>query len=162
MIKNPQKMVDNGIIVVIDPEGQVQQNWVDLTVWRIYRLVDEDRVNILTKDHREHCDRNLVEFDSANQVTLSEWEYDIEYWESFNLPNWISASVYTRSTVNRWGNFITSGYFDAWFNWKWGAMLHITKWILILEKWVRIAQMVCAESEIWKEYEGVYNDKTTV
>jgi len=113
MILNPKGIVEAEIIICDNPDEQVQQNWVDLTIAKIFKL-DLNGVNILTKNHREHCNRTELKFDKLGLVTLEKWEYDIEYWESFNLPNWVSASVYTRSTLNRGWNNLTSGYFDAW------------------------------------------------
>jgi len=161
MIINPNKIIDTKIIICDNPEEQIQQNWVDLTIGKIFKL-DPDGVNILTKGYREHCERVELEFDELNQVVLEKWEYDIEYWEKFNLPNWVSASVYSRSTLNRGWNFLTSGYFDAWFNWQWWVMLHVNIWTLILEKWVRIWQMVFAKSEEGEVYDGVYNKNSTI
>jgi len=160
MIISPKKIIQDEVIICNNPEEQIQQNWVDLTIWRISKIIEGQ--NILTKTRRNHTDRIPLNFNEDDLIELSPWHYDIEYWEIFNIPNWVSASVYTRSTLNRGWNYLTSWYFDAGFSWTWWVCLHVTQWTLVLEKWVRIWQMVFSESEEWDIYNWVYNKKTTV
>ena len=69
------------------------------------------------------------------------------------------ANIYTRSTLNRGWNFITAGLYDAWYKWPLGAMLHVNIPI-VLEKGVRLAQIVFSKAKKWEMYDWIYNKKT--
>lgn len=154
---NPKKIVSEWVLT-IENQDQIQQNGIDLTIWEIFTILPW--LNILTKNERKHTCRDPIEFDQDWYTILSPWCYDILFAEKINLPNWICSYVVSRSTLNRWWNFITSWWYDAWFNGPMWWVLHVTQWSLKIQKWVRIAQMIFLSAEEWDLYEWIYNWKT--
>lgn len=156
MIISPKKIVWEKILANIQDEvDQVQQNWIDLTLNTIEKLWT--RANGLLKNSRVHTTREDVDYlPEDNTVKLDVGIYDITFNEEINIPNWMCAMIFTRSTVNRWGNFITSGLYDAGYHGVLGAILHVNVPI-ILEKWVKLAQIVFSSAEEGSLYEWVYN-----
>jgi len=155
-VVNPKYIIENKILEVEDVQEQLQQNWIDLTINRIWKI-NTWWLNILTKTSREHCTRDELIF-SWDLIQLKPWRYDILFWEKISLPNWISSFVVSRSTLNRWWNFITSWWYDAWFSWPMWWILHVTQSDLLIEKWVRIAQMIFFKSEKWDLYNWIYQN----
>lgn len=166
MIINPSSIIEKSIITnVFNVEEQVQQNGIDITLKTISKL-DESDTNTLLLDQRYHCARELVDIDGTindvefdNAIILAPGIYDVEFNEQINIPNGMMAQIFTRSTVNRGGNFITAGLYDAGYKGVLGAILHINI-PLAIEKNVRLAQIVFSEAQAGKVYEGIYNTKT--
>lgn len=157
MIISPKKIIWEGILQ-IENEDQIQQNGIDLTLWSISRILPGR--NFLTKAIRSHTERGELIFDSNDMIVLTPGKYDVLFAEKINLPNWICSFVVPRSTLNRGWNFTTSGWYDAGFSGPMGWVLHITEWELVLEKWVRLAQMVFMTAEEGELYNGIYNNNT--
>jgi len=156
---NPKAIIEDKILTNIsDIEKQSQQNGIDITLKAIDKIWG--LMNVLTKTERSHIGRTVVKFDENNRVLLNPWQYDILFNEKINIPNWVCAQIFTRSTLNRWGNFITTWLYDAWYKWVLGWILHINQPLLI-EKWVRVAQIVFQVAQKWSMYEGIYNNKAT-
>lgn len=80
--------------------------------------------------------------------------------EEIEVPNGMCAQILTRSTVNRGGNFITSGLYDAGYKGVLGCILHINV-PLTIEIGVRLAQIIFSEAEEGDLYSGIYNEKKT-
>ena len=106
---NPNRIVQEGILRNVDPKS-IQQNGIDLRLNTIEKL-QEDGINILTDLERKHCERWDIPRDKV--FTLSPGIYDITFMEEIEIPNGMCAQILTRSTVNRGGNFITAGLYDA-------------------------------------------------
>jgi len=156
MIINPKKIINEWILTNIEnSKEQIQQNWVDITLK--YIDIIHWFSNILIKKERKHADRSALDF-SKNEIYLKPWIYDILFNEEINIPNWMCANIYTRSTLNRSWNFITSGLYDAGYKWVLWAILHINIPIT-LEKGVRLAQIVFSKAEKWDLYDWIYNTK---
>lgn len=158
MIVAPKKVSQEGFIKnITNPEEQIQQNWIDLTLWSISAIY---WTNTLTKQTRSHADRTLLgslEEDWEMILTLAPGQYEILYNETFDIPNWYAAFIYSRSTVIRWGNFLASGLYDAGFKWIGGGVLHITQPTTI-QLGVRIGQVVFWNAEEGDLYNGIYNN----
>ena len=110
---NPKRIVQEGILQNVGPES-IQQNGIDLRLKTIEKL-DQDTSNLLTLEERKHCDRwfLLNSDEEDHKYTLSPGIYDITFMEQIEIPNKMCAQILTRSTVNRGGNFITAGLYDA-------------------------------------------------
>jgi len=161
MIISPKRIISEWVISnVKNMEEQIQQNWIDLTLKSI-EMLDTRYRNELTLKDRKHCKRDTIEFDIENWAMLQFWIYDIIFNEEVKISNWMCANIETRSTVNRWGNFITAWLYDAWYKGILWAILHVNVPIY-LEEGVRLAQIVFSEAETWKIYNWVYNKKKVV
>lgn len=158
MIINPWIIAWQKVIWNIENlNEQIQQNWIDITVKSIDKLWT--RANILTKDNRSHTSRETLEFDDTNRILLEPWIYDIECNETIDIPKGMAApQIYTRSTVNRGWNFIHSWFWDTGYHGPLGVMFYVNIPI-ILEKGVRIWQIVFHTAEEFKEYDGIYNEQ---
>lgn len=108
---NPKRIVQEGILQNVGPES-VQQNGIDLRLNTVEKLQEEER-NVLTNADRSHCKRWNVLCDEDTKFTLYPGIYDITFMEEIEIPNGMCAQILTRSTVNRGGNFITAGLYDA-------------------------------------------------
>lgn len=158
MIINPGMVAANKVIGNIESlDDQVQQNGIDLTVKSIEKL--SMRANVLKKNFRSHTSRENIEFWEDDCVLLEPGIYDITLNETIDIPKGMAApQIYTRSTVNRGWNFIHSGFWDTGYHGPLGVMFYVNVPI-ILEKWVRIGQIVFQSAEEFKEYEGIYNNQ---
>lgn len=157
MILNPWIISWNNIISNIEnPEEQIQQNWIDLTLRSIQKLWT--RANILKLDERIHTNREDIEFWEDNTVLLIPGIYDIECNEKINIPTWMWAEIFTRSTINRGWNFLHSWFWDTWYHWPLWLMFYVNVPIII-EKWVRIWQIIFHEASEYKTYDWIYNHK---
>ena len=136
MIINPKIIAEMWVIWNIqNPEEQIQQNWIDLTVKSIQKLWT--RANILKINERFHTTREDLEWADDNTILLTPWVYDIELNETINIPeNMAAPQIYTRSTVVRGGNNIISWFWDSGYQGPLGVMF-IVRIPLILEKNVR-------------------------
>lgn len=159
MILSPKTIIEKWMLLWVSSQDQIQQNWIDLTLKSVAKLVWQ---NELLHDNRQHCDREPIEFDCPDWTALlSPWAYEILYNEEFNIPNGVCASIYTRSTIIRGWNFIASWLYDAGFKWTWGWVLHVFVPLLIQLN-VRVGQVVFMQAEEWELYQGIYNDKTHI
>lgn len=157
MIINPQTIIQKEILTNIPSVvDQIQQNGIDITVKSISQLDFSDS-NTLTKEKRSHCRR--IELDLSQPILLDAGIYDIGFTEIISIPNGMMAQIFTRSTVNRGGNFVTAGLYDAGYKGVLGAILHVNI-PLTIESGVRLAQIVFSQAEEGSTYEGIYNTQT--
>lgn len=154
MIISPKRIVQEEIVLDIDnPVEQIQQNWIDLTLRYVCSLNWEQP--ILHRKERKIQERTVVIPEDDGTIHLEEWVYDIEFNEYVKIPNGMCAQIVQRSTLNRTWNFITAGVYDAGFENRIGAILHITRPIE-LQIWARLAQIVFFEAEEGDLYNGIY------
>ena len=155
MIISPKRIVQEGIVKDIDnPTEQIQQNWIDLTLRTIEYMNTTDPL-ILTKGERKNQSRIVIVPDPEGMILLTPWIYDVTFNEYVIIPNGMCAQIVQRSTLNRMWNFITAGLYDAWFENRVGAILHVNQEMTI-EIWVRLAQIVFFEAEEGDLYNGIY------
>lgn len=132
-------------------------------------VLSEDKK--ITK-HRKTFDVRVVKYGD---------DFDQSYFDNFNLDKTkeyfvLSKGVYEfvtkhnveiaegeagwlipRSTLNRNGNFITSGLYDSGYKGVLGGVMHISA-LTIIERNARIGQFVLVNSESTGLYEGSYGD----
>lgn len=157
MIINPKYICEKNILTNTSEEC-IQQNGIDLRIMTIEKLhLNWD--NECTLERRSHTGR--APFLPWNtKPLLLPGIYDITFMEAIEIPNGMCAQIITRSTINRGGNFITAGLYDAGYKWVLGCMLHVHV-PLRLEYWVRLAQIIFHEAQEWGLYEGIYNEQKT-
>lgn len=165
-VANPRKMVELEVITrVMNPEDQIQQNGVDLTVKAI-DVVDTSTPCIITESYRRRPNTTplqLVEVNIENEiVSVYKLEagklYDVLFEQKVDIPADKSGLLIQRSSVNRMGCIITSGWWDSGFqNYIW-AIIRPAIDIYIGEK-TRLAQLVLFDSDSANMYNGIYKEK---
>ena len=152
MIISPKQIIADKIIQKFPLWGKhLQMHWIDLTIKSIEEL-DQRTSNAIMMNQKQHCKRIEVE-SKSNCYMLPRWHYDIVFEQTINIPNWMAATLHTRSTINRWGNFATSWLYDAGYHWIIGCILHVNI-PLAIEKNVPLVQIVFHRSE---ESDNLYN-----
>lgn len=143
MIIEPHEIVGTGILVVC-PYTKVQQSGIDVSIRKIKRIISSNEKDITYSE------------EIILPHLLYPGVYDVECWELVDIPEKMAAVLYTRSTFNRRGTYVTSGLYDGGFHNSVGCVLHVTIPIH-LPKNERIAQIVFFESEGEGIYDGKYN-----
>lgn len=111
MIISPKTIVSEQIVSqLLSIENQVQQNGIDLTINNIQRMAG---ICQLYRDSRKIPELENIEFDANECALLYPGTYDVTFNEYVAIPNGMCAHLIQRSTLNRTGNFITSGLYDA-------------------------------------------------
>lgn len=154
MIISPKRIVQEGIVTDIENlTEQIQQNGIDLTLRTIEYILSEDAK--LTKTERYLPQREPMIPSDEGIIFLTPWIYDITFNEYVKIPNGMCAQIVQRSTLNRTWNFITAGVYDAGFENRIGAILHVEQdiWIQI---WARLAQIVFFQAEEGDLYNWIY------
>lgn len=156
MIKNPQTIVDEGVVKNMEGGNlEVQQNGIDLTVESISRI----NGGILSKEGKTIYEYGKKDANGDGFFTLGEGKaYAVEFQQEVSVPEHMCATVVQRSTLNRMGGFIISGLYDSGFKNRIGAVLRTSAPIRI-EKGARIAQIIFEDAESASLYEGQYQGK---
>lgn len=158
MILNPERMVEEGVIYnLLNVEEQIQQNGIDLTLNSIERIKG---TGMLMKDVVDLPDREKVlseKIDNDAVKLRPSTTYDVLCNEEVDLPEDVCAIIHHRSSLNRMGAFCMSGLYDSGFNNRVGFMLRTRESPILLEKDVRIAQIVFMEADSAELYDGKYN-----
>lgn len=157
MIISPKTIVGEQIVSqLLSIENQVQQNGIDLTIANIQKMAG---ICQLYRDSRKTPELEDVDFDENECVLLYPGTYDVTFNEYVAIPNEMCAQIIQRSTLNRTGNFITSGLYDAGFENHIGCVLHVTNPIS-LQRGARLAQIVFSVAEEGELYNGIYKDQS--
>jgi deoxycytidine triphosphate deaminase len=177
---------DEAIKFIIDPLGLAvkQQVGVDLTI---------EQIKILKEDHRRYMGVHLgntilkketlirdktyipleikekkIEGKNGEEIIIKGWFLDIGVYSlTFNqgckLPDFISAEIKGRSSLNRVGNLLNSSIFDPGFETKaMGATLYVGNPILI-EYQSRLAQIIMHECRPTKNlYKGQFQKEKDI
>ena len=155
MIISPKRIVQEGIVTDIEnPTEQIQQNGIDLTL-RTLEIIDHHEIYLWKDWWRKIQSRKTYEPDEDGKIFLLEGVYDITFNEYVKIPNGMCAQIVQRSTLNRTWNFITAGVYDAGFENRVGAILHVTRPIE-LQIWARLAQIVFFQAEEGDLYNWIY------
>ncbi len=172
---------------LIDPLNLMvkQQVGVDLTIEKIKQIKGDNRKylgihlgNAILKErtlikeyeityHEIPIKEKKIDIE-GEEITVKGWFLDIgTYSLTFNqgckLPNFVSAEIKNRSSLNRLGSIINSGIFDPGFETQnMGATLYVSVPILI-EYQARLAQIIMHSClEINNEYKGQYQKEKDV
>ena len=163
MMLNPKEIIETWIIswLGISEEKQVQQNGIDLTVNSIF-TVENDEPCILTEKERKRPINNKLEKTEYNWEKgwmLKAWKiYDVLFNEDIKIPWDASWMIMQRSSLNRMWCFITTGWWDSWFENKVWGIIRPSLDIFIGEN-TRLAQFIAFKSDSASMYDWIYKKK---
>ncbi len=166
MIISPQIIIDQNIIVPAegepdmildsqDSECQLQQNGIDL------RLSSACEIDGQAKFSRYKKDELRPRFwpEELKDGFLRFWPrrvYSIDFMEYINpIPANMSANIIVRSSINRFSGTIMTGWWDAGFEGRLGAVFRPDMYTEI-EPGVRMGQIIFFPSDSARLYEGQY------
>jgi deoxycytidine triphosphate deaminase len=168
MILNPRKAIENGWITGNIPEDHIQPNGIDFTIDKLYSLATKDswfELGITSKSHvrwepvqptNHHFEEGLI----PAWFLKAQSSYDVQSNLRVTLPaDGVSALLIGRSTLNRNGLFLTSGWYDSNFDGQIGAQLRTAGVGARLAQGARIGQIIFFESDAAKAYSGQYQSK---
>lgn len=156
MLANPKKMIDAGYVSnVSNLERQLSPNAIDFTVDSISYIrpgpcyIGEDK-----KEMREQSVMNTS--DGAWHLEQNR-SYDISSDMYVEVPEGKAALLVLRSTFVRNGLILASGLYDSGFKGNIGAVLHTNGASIVVQKGVRIGQIMFIDSDSAGKYAGGYN-----
>lgn len=169
MIINPREAIANGWIKGDITDDNIQPNGIDFTLDDLYKLDKEANVFFLgttTKAHAKwtkmqtydalHREKG-VDFREASFQLNPQSMYDFQSNMRVTLPtDGVSALLIGRSTLNRNGLFITSGWYDSGFDGQISGMLRTSQLGAVIAKGARIGQIIFYKSDAAKAYNGQY------
>ena len=112
MIVCPKKIIEEKAVILSD-FSKIQQSGIDVSINRISLIVRSDALKI-----------SYGETESLPS-TLQPGSYDFICHEFVKVPENCTAVLYTRSTFNRRGAFVTTGLYDNGFKNFIGGVLHV-------------------------------------
>ncbi len=146
-------------------EDNIQMQGIDLRIDSISKL---EGVGALPKEGKTILPKTVLiepltykgkgkEEAVVNGWMLTPGVYDITFIEGINIPNNRLAMLGTRSSLVRQGVEVKSGPYDAGFKTeKGGAMLYVTRSVVIAQG-ASVAQIIVYKSnEVDKTYDGQY------
>ncbi len=167
MIINPQLIIDQNIIVpaegepemvvnLEDPECQLQQNGIDLRLSSACEIDAHVRFSL----HKKSDEKPRfwpVKPDADDFYTFSAKRfYSIDFMEYINpIPADMSATIVVRSSINRYSGMITTGWWDAGFEGRLGAVFRPDLYTEI-QRGVRMCQIIFFPSDSARLYQGQY------
>lgn len=172
MFINPKDILHNNIVTFedgINIDKHIQQNGIDVDCDRIWDLnfksIPLIGKEISSKPNPKELLPSNISFASkelggkeVGWVLEKGKVYSFESSFNVNIPADMCGWVIGRSTFNRQGILIRSGFYDAGFNNKIGATIYCFNNI-VLEKNARIAQIVLAKGDSASMYNGQYVKK---
>lgn len=107
----------------------------------------------------EQLQQNGVDLTLKEKIKLEPLSFkNIEVNEKFDMKNSFGLII-IRSSLSRQGVFATSGVYDTGFNGTGGVSVYnMSKKTFVLEKGMRIAQMIVFRADAAQEYSGHYNN----
>lgn len=172
MFINPKHLLKDDIITFsegIEIDSHIQQNGIDIDcdkVWDLnFNSIPLIGKTISTKPKPKEIAAGNISF-ASTELSGKEIGWVLEkgkvyaFESSFmvNIPEDMCGWVIGRSTFNRQGILIRSGFFDAGFNNTIGATIYCFNNI-VLEKNARVAQIVMAKGDSASMYKGQYQVK---
>jgi len=126
-VKNPKTIRDLKVVTDIsDVKNQIQQNGIDLKADMIFQ-VSTDKTCMLTEETRvrpESTKMEVMEYKGEKGFMLKAGcLYDVLFKESVKIPMNLSGMIIQRSSLNRMGAFITTGWWDSGFENRIGAIV---------------------------------------
>lgn len=166
MIINPREAIANGWITGQIDEDNIQPNGIDFTVDDLYKLDRDASVFFLGTRTKKHAKwEKMVPYDALHDNKFREQSfhlnsnsmYDFQSNMRVTLPeDGVSAFLIGRSTLNRNGLFITSGWYDSAFDGQISGMLRTSQLQAVIAKGARIGQIIFFKSDAAKAYNGQY------
>lgn len=162
MIVNPRYILDYKIIQGIDyPEEQLQQNGIDITLDKLFR-VEGDMILGVARKRMPNFIEILPIYDEIEGCEMFDLEpgqsYVFNAYEYVEIPKDLMATMTTRSTFNRVGVRITSGIWDSGFRGTLGGLITTASIPVRIARDARIAQVVFHKAESASMYNGQYQE----
>ncbi|NPA22304.1 MAG: deoxyuridine 5'-triphosphate nucleotidohydrolase [Candidatus Micrarchaeota archaeon] len=158
MILTPEEAVKMGLIKgLIDPEKQLQQAGIDLTLKAVHIFEGEGIVDFDNTKRRTAPTKELP-WDDEGKIRLGQGAYKITLNERIELPNNVIGIFFPRTTLLRSGVSVFAGLWDPGFE-GWGEMLLSVQnpYGIVLYRNARVGQlMFIKENKEYKPYQGVY------
>lgn len=134
MIVNPRDIYNRKILTgLLNPDLQIQQNWIDITVKKIFELKNptiilngelKEIICRVSESDRILPDRFEILPDSDGFYRLKSGKtYDIEFNEKVKIPINMNWTLVQRSSVNRCWSFFSCWVYDSWYEGKIWAIL---------------------------------------
>lgn len=167
MIINPRIAIERGWIKGNISEDNIQPNGIDFTVDALYQLDPLKRSFELSPTGKTHATWEPVQlldfYHKDDKQRHPSWflepqsMYDFQSDMRVTLPaEGVSALLVTRSTLNRNGLVLTSGWYDSGFDGQISALIKTSQVRATIAKGTRIGQIIFMESDAAKEYDGQY------
>lgn len=169
MIINPREAIANGWITGDITEENIQPNGIDFTLDDLYKLEREANVFTLGTTTKKHAKwEKMVPYEALHKekdVTVREPSYHLQPQSMYDfssnmravLPaDGVAALLIVRSTLNRNGLFITSGFYDSGFEGQISGMLRTSQLGAVIARGARIGQIIFMSSDAAKAYDGQY------
>lgn len=156
-LKFDPPMVEN----IKDLSVQLQPCGLDLTVKKIFKWKDRGYIDFDNSKRKLPKRIELIPED-YNYVYyyLPQGVYQVEVNETFNIPDDVASVTISRSSLQRCGAAILSGFFDPGFYGNGVCLLEVynSKGIIIYPD-ARICQMIFHFTNKTEKYNGIYNIK---
>ncbi len=165
MIINPREAIAAGWITGDIPEDHIQPNGIDFTVDSVYTQLNTDQTFFLGLESKTHTQWKKYDTFRAKHSDgiVDSWFLKAQGMYDFSSPlrvqlpaDGVSALLIGRSTLNRNGVFITSGWYDSAFEGQISGMLRTSQANAIIAKGARIGQIIFFKSDAAKAYNGQY------
>jgi dUTP pyrophosphatase len=161
MLANPTDMIAQGFVKNLkDVNKQVQPNAIDFTVDQIQMIGDgtSEHDCIIGESKKEMAPQTPIAANMEGFFPLiANRSYDISSDMYVEVPAGYAAILVLRSTFVRNGMILASGLYDSGFKGNIGAVLHTNNANALVEKGVRIGQIMFVESNSHGVYAGGYN-----
>lgn len=160
-ITSPRTYPPFGILDSENAADQAAPNGVDLRVDRVFEIAKDNYV-VLSEKQKVHANKKemypttVVGPPLSNKKeaawVLNPGSYEVIFEEQIHVGIDEAGWLFTRSTLNRNGIFLTTGLYDSGYDGKFAAVLHVTGPGLMLVPGTRIAQYVSLSAQSLKNY----------
>jgi deoxycytidine triphosphate deaminase len=169
MFINPKTVIEEGWIT--HPDCSVMQDWedkkfispnaIDFTLDAVHP-VNQDTEFVISEKGKKH--RGCTKLAPTNDIqsgddywTLTGQIYDGTSDMFVNVPDGIVSWLIPRSSLTRNGLFLMSGIYDSCFSGSIGFVMYNLGGRTKMGVGTRVGQIIFAESDNAKKYEGGYN-----
>ncbi len=150
----------------IDLNTQLTPNGFDLTAAGIFEFESRGQLDFSNKQRQLPECGEVVCVKEKNEDKFGWWDlkkgiYKVKTNEKINLPNWLIALAFCRTSLLRMGASTLHGVWDAGFKGKGEFILVVDNpFGLKLKQNARIAQLIFMKmNETAQGYEGIYQHK---
>jgi len=170
MFIDPKTAIENNWIT--HPECNTLQDWIDrkylgpnaidFTLDQLYSI-NHHNLFTISEDTKQMRGGELLgiantDAEGNEYWTLSAHEtYDGMSSMTLDLPVGVACQLVIRSTFNRNGIYLTSGLYDSKFQGACGFALHNRSGLAMVQKGVRVGQIIFVSSSSDREYAGGWN-----
>lgn len=136
-----------------EDDPAIQPNAIDLRIDKVWQMQGEFTIDEETKNHRK---KYLIEPDCDGYYKLQKGTYEISMQGKITMGHDEGGFIITRSTLNRNGCFLSTGWFDSGYEGSMGSCLHVNGGPLKIKRGTRVGQFLLWKSETLHQYDGDY------